>query len=232
MIQYSVSQIEEEIERIANEMIYCNHQCSGEDIVCNLSTGQIPRCLYFEHENRNSNSPGIVVIGMNPGWSDVDEQDDYKKWLSQKALSYKNLLNRFESEGFGEVGKFYPPIRTILKHLQLDGPILWTEVAKCESQKRDEKTKVPLKRRTTSICSRLYLSREIQVIPEDWLFLAVGLDAYETVLPLSPRNPLIGCYHPNHRKKGQKLQTKIKNNPSLYVSKLSSMQSGDFCFWD
>lgn len=229
-IPYSVKEIETSIDRIANKLIYCNHLCKGEEIVCNLNTGQIPRCLFFEHVNKNHNTFGTIVVGLNPGTPSSNEKNDYKHWYSNGQLNYKNMLNRFLNSGYPE-GFYYGPIRKILNALDLEGPILWTEIAHCESKINEKGKKLPLKRRITSICSRNFLSKEIKAVPNDWLIIGVGKDAYELLLPMSPEHRLLGISHPNFWRKNQKLHNEIAMNSSLSIYELNNMKKGDYVFW-
>lgn len=79
----------------------------------------------------------------------------------------------------------------LLSSCKFNGPILWTEIAHCETKLGKTRPVTP-KRVATSICSRLYLAKEIKTVPNDWLIIAVEVNAYEILLPMCPDNTLVG----------------------------------------
>jgi hypothetical protein len=230
IIPYNVKDIESKIEIIANQLIYCNHLCNAAEIVCGLENGHIPRCLFFEHAGRNSHNIGTIVVGLNPGTAGLKEKEEYISWLEKGQLEYKNIVNRFLNSGYPE-GFYYGPVRKILNALNLDGPILWTEVAHCESKLNDKGKKLPLKRLTTSICSRNYLSKEIKSVPNDWIVIGVGKIAYELLLPMFPEHRLVGISHPSFFRKNSKLHKEISSNSSKFIYKLNNLNKGEHLFW-
>jgi hypothetical protein len=228
-IPYDVKGIEESIEAIANKLYFCDNLCSSKEMVCNRESGQIPRCLFFEYEGRKLDQKGCVVVGLNPGTADHAEKEFHKDLLAHGQLIYNHILNRFLKLGYK--GNFYGPIRDFLNSCKIEGPILWTEVAHCETTLTGKRPKpVPPSRLSTSICSRLYLSEELKAIPEDWLIIAVGKDAFEILLPMCPTKTLIGIPHPAYfeKKNTHKFITRVINNAQFYIEDINSIKSGGY----
>ena len=73
----------------------------------------------------------------------------------------------------------------------LQGPIWWTELVKCESI---PKTKLPIQ--TLRYCAGRFLHRELMCVPEDWLVLAVGREAFNALAYMLPKRTVIGFPHP------------------------------------
>jgi hypothetical protein len=227
---YDVLKIEESIEAIANCLYLCPNICNSNEIVCEKDNGIIPRCLFFEHEGRNLNDKGCVVVGLCPGTASDEERNFIKDLMKNGVLNYKQLLKSFLTHGYK--GRFYGPIREFLKACQIEGPILWTEVAHCQTELIGKKKlkSAPPSRIATSICSRNYLSAELKAVPEDWLIIAVGKDAFEILLPMCPNNMLIGIPHPAYFEKqfSQKFITRVKDNPESYIRDITSLKSSEY----
>jgi hypothetical protein len=75
--------------------------------------------------------------------------------------------------------------------LGLEGRILWTELAKCESA--TGKT-VPLQ--TLRTCSATFLQRELKAVPEKWPLLAAGRETYKALAYQFPSRTILGVPHP------------------------------------
>jgi hypothetical protein len=130
-----VDAIAEHIRKIGEKMV-ADYQ-PAPDVVLDKKQGIIPRCLIFEKEGRNPHGQGSVVVGVNPGKSGVEEQQFY----CARGCSYEGVLawhfEDSEDPHARKRGKHHPYYRSLTGLLDaagLDGPILWTELAKCESK--------------------------------------------------------------------------------------------------
>lgn len=186
----NVDAIAEHIREIGEQMV-ANYQPSP-DVMLDKKEGIIPRCLIFEHESRNPQRQGSVVVGINPGNSGVEEQQFYRT----RGCSYDAVLAwHFDSEPHARRrGKNHPYYRSLTGFLDaagLDGPILWTELVKCES-KQDTVLSIETIRKDIN----RYLFRELEKIPNDWPLIGVGRKAYEILAYRFCSRQVIGIPHP------------------------------------
>jgi len=170
--------IEKIINGIGRKLIHCKNGCSG--VICNPKKGIIPRCLYFECANRTQNQ-GVVIIGINPGNSGPDT---LSHWRNNK-IGY-NALVKWWKENSSKA--YYEPLRRFADNAGFKGPILWTELAKCEGKSP------PIQ--TLRTCANKYLVKEIAVIPKKWSIIAVGKEAFKSTAYLFPNRAVIGIPHP------------------------------------
>lgn len=189
-----MNRIETSIEQIGNRLVLCDQPCEG--IVCNRKTGQIPRCMYFETENR-SGGLGAAVVGLNPGPASEVE----RKFYDQKGCSYASVVSWMRGDGgahFGIRHRYYHRLKDLLGGLDLHGPILWTELAKCESA---EKGKLP-PLSTFRNCMNSFLQGEIEAIPPDWPLFGVGREAFTALAYRFVNRIVIGVPHPTGSRGG------------------------------
>jgi hypothetical protein len=174
------------IERLGCELVACERACEG--IVCNRVTGQIPRCLYLETEGR-SGPRGAVIVGLNPGQSNECERKHYQ----DRDCTYNSVMAWFREAGVnqGENHPYYRRLRPLVEALGLRGPILWTELAKCESAPGGT---VPLQ--TFRTCTREFLQKELENVPLDWPLFGIGREAYTALAYRFPDRTVIGVPHP------------------------------------
>ncbi len=175
-------EMERRIHGIGRSLVRCTNSCVG--ITNDRLSGILPRCLYFERDGR-SESDGCVMVGLNPGGSDEKEQEYFKRYGTTYSawLEFWNKNNhRFP---------YHTKLRKMADQLELYGPILWTELAKCESS---DNCLPPLQ--TFRVCAGLYLRKELEVIPEEWPIFAVGKETYKALLYLFPTRAVIGVPHP------------------------------------
>lgn len=83
--------------------------------------------------------------------------------------------------------------RLVIDLLRLSGPILWSSLAKCENPEGIAGLP-PLQ--TLRHCAQRYLRRELAAIPEDWVVLGIGWEAYRALAYLAPGRVIIGIPHP------------------------------------
>lgn len=177
-----VNKLYADIEKIGNDVVNCARRCEG--IKCDKTDGTPPRCLYFETENRAGNQ-GLIIVGMNPGKAGKRERADFKGYDWHKQLDWweKNLKNRHP---------YYKGIRQLVDQLGFRGPILWTELAKC--QVADDVKEPPLE--TFRRCVDAHLSKEVSVVPVEWQLVGVGREAFTALAYRYPGRPVLGICHP------------------------------------
>jgi len=178
----NIEQLEKFINELGENLLKCNEICEG--ISNNKKRGIIPRCLYLE--NRGEYEKGCVVVGINPGISTKKERADYLKIAD---LNYEDVKSI--SKSIIDSHKYYNQTRKFLEAIDLKGPILWTELVKCENK---DKRLPPIQ--TFRVCTKNYLTEEIKHIPINWPLIAVGKIAYNALSFLYPKKAVIGIPHP------------------------------------
>lgn len=181
----SIIKINSDINRLGNEMVNCKLHC--DKIENNPEFGAIPRGLYLETKNR-STGKGIIVVGMNPGKIQKNDNGEYSAIL-RKASSYENYKSAFETYVLYK-NSYHNRIRQIIDALNFNGPILWTEIVKCQSENNGE-----LPATTIRTCVHRFLKKEVELL--DYPILALGDKAYNTCLLIFPERKVIGCSHPS-----------------------------------
>lgn len=178
-----ISKLKLEIDKIGQQMVSCSNKCNG--IACNLEEGILPRCLILEIDSRTQ-SGGVVIVGINPGHSKSHERNYYIKngQSYDKVVEYWNAHIRKR--------KYYSSLRSFVNQLGFQGHILWTELVKCENMRRVRSP--PLQ--TFRICTKTYLSRELDLIPDNWPLIAVGGEVYKALAYRFPTRIVVGIPHP------------------------------------
>jgi hypothetical protein len=77
---------------------------------------------------------GWVILGINPGRgsnSNDPERDRYKRG----PVAYQTHLD-YWNENIGTSHRYHIASRNFLSRVGLSGPILWTELVKCENDER------------------------------------------------------------------------------------------------
>lgn len=179
------SGLEYEIRRIGEALVNCSNNCAGA--VNDKSNGILPRCLVLEVDNRKKNR-GSIVVGINPGHAKEWEKREYKS-----NPSYGTLLKCW-NERIREL-PYYKRLRHFVDEMGFSGPILWTDLAKCETAKGY--SMLPLQ--TMRICVKKYLYKELELMPTDLPLVAVGFEAYKALSYHFPSRIVIGIPHPSSR---------------------------------
>ena len=165
-------------------MVACAHDCRG--IALNRVEGILPRCLILETEGREEGI-GSVIVGINPGRSKPDEREFYRfngQTYEQVVVYWKARISQHP---------YYKRLRTLANELGLNGPILWTELVKCENASA-ESGLPPLQ--TFRICTEAYLQKELQEVPRDWPLIAVGRESHKALAYIFATRTVIGVPHP------------------------------------
>lgn len=122
---------------------------------------------------------------MNPGKSTPPEREFYV----QLGGTYESVKRFWHSEA--PKIQYYVKARKVIDQLGFDGPILWSDLAKCENA---PETKTP-PLQTLRCCTSRFLFRELEAAPPDWPILALGWEAYRALAYLFPRRAIIGIPH-------------------------------------
>lgn len=192
------NQLQTEIETIGNKLVHCNKKCEG--IKRNQKMGFIPRYLILEERSKRM-SKGCVIVGMNPG--SAGQKDGLSKeqqyYKSRENLSYADQLGYWHWQGEARnyrkdplrENKYYKHLRELTELLGLDGPILWTELVKCQNDVEAESAPTPA---TFNACITEYLNDEIELVP-NWLIIANGQDVYNMLTCKYPERTILGVPH-------------------------------------
>lgn len=174
------------LNAIGRELVQCSRQCEG--VRCNRRTGHIPRCLFLETDGR-SGRRGSVIVGLNPGHA----SDSERTYYLERHCTFDAVTSRFEKRTKdGKSHPYYRYLRRLVDCLDLDGPILWTELAHCETKPHVTK----LSSQTLHTCTSAFLVREVAPLPRGWPLIAVGRDALKFLPDRFPDRTVIGTPHP------------------------------------
>jgi hypothetical protein len=188
------SQIErlgEKIPKIGNKVVRCKNHCTG--IINDPREGRIPRCILFDLQG-SQEAVGCIIVGINPGRmkNNCNELNHYL--INKKRLSYNTLLDLWNSSD--KEHSYYKFLRMFVNKIGLKGPILWTELVKCE--KSSAKSYIPLQ--TFRTCTNKFLTKEIKHTPIDWPIIAIGREAHKALSYLYPSRSILGIPHPTASK--------------------------------
>jgi hypothetical protein len=143
----------------------------------------LPRCLILERVEAEGS---FLAIGLNPGRSSAGEREFYVRL----GCSYESVKQYWRAQA--PKIQYYVKARRVIAGLGLTGPILWSDLAKCENS---PDAKVP-PLQTLRRCAGRFLFRELQVAPADWPIVALGWEAYRALAYLVPKRAVIGVPHP------------------------------------
>lgn len=178
-----VRELQKGIGEIGDRMVRCTSICSG--ILREPAKGIIPRCLVLETEKRSKRN-GVTVVGINPG----PIRDKENEWYRNNRQTYPNLLECWRKQIANL--RYYRALRHMVDNIGFNGPILWTELAKCQSKKKGE----PPPLQTFRNCTRRFLSQELKLVPTKWPLIAVGREAFKGLAYMYPERKVIGIPHP------------------------------------
>jgi hypothetical protein len=164
-------------------MVKCNAACVG--IECDQRKGVLPRCLYYEPGCTSTR--GCAVIGINPGQAKRDQIEHYRTAGGTYEATVQYWEQRIKLRH-----PYYMRTRKLLRSLGLNGPVLWSELAKCQRES-GKKGLPPLG--TLRTCAGRFLREELALIP-DWPLVALGREAFKALAYLYPTRTVIGVPHP------------------------------------
>ena len=175
----------EDIYKLGCKLVNCDKSCEGINKI-NPNKGILPRCLIFENTNHQKER-GSIIVGINPGRSKIVEREYYIK----NGQSYNSIVTYWEKQIRDHA--YYNRLRTLTAELELNGPILWTELAKCENG-NNKSGLLPLQ--TFRMCMNEYLRHEIGLLPSDWPILAIGKETYKALAYIYHDRSVLGIPHP------------------------------------
>lgn len=171
------------ISTIGNDIVVCRRGCDG--VVSNPTLGIIPRGLTLE--TRSAGHTGAIILGMNPGQGDEAERRTFQADGSFDATV------RFMREHRLLKHQYYLRLRALADGCAHRGDLLWTELAKCQSD-ADWHGSLPLE--TYRTCAAAFLRQEVDATPTSWPIFAVGRDAYRAAAFMFCERPVVGVAHP------------------------------------
>ncbi len=177
--------LSEQIDTIGVGMVTCSFCCDG--IRLDPSKGILPRSLVLEDQDRKG-ARGSVALGINPGIGDDKEESFYLEhrntydamlefWRMYRCLTHP----------------YHIRLRRFIDFIGLEGPILWTELVKCQNL-NGIKAVPPLS--TLRTCVHLYLVHEISAVPASWPIIAIGKEPFKIAALMFPSRTIIGVPHP------------------------------------
>ena len=211
----------QKLNTIADDTIRCSNKCTG--VTNNQAAGIVPRGLILEprsnscqaallyvhsdeikiHGRLSNNcnclaaNDGCVIIGSNPGRSTEVERAHYINYIksSSTGLSYNATL-----EYWPKIANipYFARLRAFVNSFGIEGPILWSDLVKCECNINPEIARPSsLPAQTLRTCVHRYLQRELELPPIEWPIIAVGLVAFNALSSLvPPGRAIIGVPHP------------------------------------
>lgn len=169
------------IDRLGAELVACNDCCAG--IWRDQSQGIVPRTLFLDRPDATGR--GCFAVGLNPGTSKAPERAFYRQ--AEVTFARVNEYRR----SIDDI-PYFKRTRTVIDLLGLQGPIIWSNLAKCENA---EGQKDPPPVQTMRHCSGRFLRHELDLAPRDWAVLAIGRDAFLALAYLVPQRAVIGIPH-------------------------------------
>lgn len=179
---HSIDTLPTIVDRAGKDILRCDDRCAG--IWLDREAGILPRGLYLER--REARGRGCFAVGINPGASKPKERDFYLN----SGITLKSLNEYRESISDNP---YFARSRSVIDRISLGGPILWTNLAKCQNEK-GRKGFPPLQ--TLRHCVHRFLRRELDAIPAGWAVLGIGSEAYRALAYLVPDRVVIGIPHP------------------------------------
>ena len=215
----SIKDLKKEIQNIGREVTNCPRRCKG--IVKERGRGIIPRGLILEEDG--SRRLGCVIVGINPGNAKEKERNHFRNCYIEKAPLYECYCHFWEEKL--KNARYYSNLRDLARRLGFKGAILWTELCKCERDKRRYRV-VPIQ--TLVTCMESFLKRELEAVNSNVPIIAASNIAYQALCYSFPDRFIIGVPHPTGSKghfkellryidKAKKRIEKAKNHPKKFV---------------
>ena len=142
-----MSALQEVIDRLGEELVMCVDSCAG--ICLDQSGGILPRSLFLERPEAAGR--GCLAVGLNPGTSSTRERAFYRdsEITYDSVKAYRTSIANIP---------YFLRVRNIIDQLELSGPIIWSNLAKCANE-NGRKGLPPLQ--TLRHCTRRFLRREL-----------------------------------------------------------------------
>ena len=172
-----------ELSQIGERVHACTLSCAG--VRCEPTLGIRPRGPLLSRAA--SEMPGLLIVGMNPGRAEPREVEQlrlhethaaWNAWAQQQHLSGDN--------------RYVDRLQRLVAALDVKGPVVWSNVAKCETT--ENARGVPLD--TLRVCASRFLALELAAVPADWQIIAAGRDAFVALSYLAVHRSILGVPHP------------------------------------
>lgn len=209
--------LETKINTIGEQMVHCKQAC--RDICNKPNKGIIPRCLILD--NLESKDPGCAIVGINPG--KYTKTKDEEGYYLKHGIHYESVKDFWNL--YGRSHKYYRFLTDFKNCLGINGPVLWTELVKCQNS--ENSNTLPLQ--TFRTCTSEFLSQEIDALPDHWPLIAVGREAHKALSYMYPKKTVIGVPHPTSSRgyfaglfeNAERKKLKPKHNKVLDIIKLN-----------
>jgi hypothetical protein len=175
--------LQRSITQIGQQVVQCLGACAG--VVHDAAAGILPRCPIIERAECGGR--GCLVVAPHPCRSKPQEQACYR----ERGPSYE-VVTTYWRQNVDQIS-YYKSLRQLFDLASLTGPIIWSNLAKCENS-ADAKGSMPLQ--TLRVCATHFLQKELEVTPKAWPAFGLGRDAYKALAYLEPTRTVIGIPHP------------------------------------
>lgn len=177
-----MQKIENRIYMLGKKLVRCDENCKDTT----REDWRIPRCLTLETENRKGEK-GVIIIGINPGHANTQERQFFKN----HGGTYDAWKERFNHYSKRKIA-YFERSRRLADELGFSGPILWTDLAKCEL--KDGNTYPSAQ--TLRICISNFLEKELKILPS-YPIIALGNNVFNFCSLRFPERLVIGVPHPS-----------------------------------
>ena len=176
--------IKESLFKLGEKLVDCPYNCDG--ISHDKQKGILPRCMVFDEAVKDPSAKGAVIVGINPGKS----KDNEKIFYLKNGINYGSV-EAYWKENISDL-KYYNQLRKLVEQLGITGPILWSELVKCENS-GDKLPEI----QTFRHCTGKFLKEELNIIQiVEWPIFAVGKVTFNALAYLCPERIVIGVPHP------------------------------------
>lgn len=178
----SIEDLERQVGRFAECARGCANvgRCAGVEADAKL--GVVPRGVFFERGHNKWPARGWVVVGLNPGKASKRERN---------AILSGSCPAEYWTDYVKDVHGYYTRIRECIRAVSPVGPIIWTELVKCQSE-----PSMALPPSTVRTCFYRHLRRELKAYPANWIVVAVGKVAFSHLVLGESSRAVIGITHP------------------------------------
>lgn len=203
------------IER-ATVLAGCNETCTGTTRV--LGDGHMPRCLFVDRGDGDF-TRGAVAIGEAP----AGVRDDESEFILSRVLDDRRILPTDQVRRSARVGEYirwveaevlarepyYVMMRAALTAFGHTGPVLWTDVVKCDIDKAlPEDSRFAFggarSRAVKERCAMTHLRQELALVDPSWpIFGSTGaarfVDRHRDLLGVASDRRVVALPHPSAR---------------------------------
>jgi hypothetical protein len=209
-----VTELARVVRILGEELMTSPAQCVEESNT--PSIGSPPRGLVLEVEGRDTAGRGAVVVGINPGRSKSKE----RAYFEQFGPTFETWEDYWKGH-LKEEHPYFKRLRLYVTSVGISGPILWTNLAGCETPRSAGRSP---QIQTLRFCARQHLWKELDVVPKDWVLVGAGKEAFMALSYLRPDQTVLGCPHPtgayHHFSRlfdGQNLRPELRAKVARYL---------------